>query len=525
MTYPGTHAVERPDHPAVVMAGSGDQLTYRELDERSNRLAHLFREAGLQRGDHVALFMENQIHYLEVVWAALRSGLYLTAINSYLTTPEVAYIIDDCEARLVVASAAKAGIADGIDAASTPRVERWLMVGAGASSGEGPPWEDYEATTAGFPSTAIADESPGTSMLYSSGTTGRPKGIKRPLPEHGIDEMDPRTALNMQMLFGYRQDMTYLSPAPMYHAAPLAFVTPVQRLGGTVVIMEKFDPVDALRAIETYSVTHSQWVPTMFIRMLKLEEAVRNSFDLSSLEIAIHAAAPCPVPVKRQMIEWWGPVLLEYYAGTEGNGSTFITSEQWLLKPGSVGAAPPGTLHICDPDGNELPPGEEGGVYFSGGAEFEYHNAPEKTADATLPGGRTTLGDIGYVDEDGFLFLTDRKAHMIISGGVNIYPREIEDLLIAHPSVADVAVFGVPDPDMGEQVKAVVQPAAGIDIEGGAGEALAAELLSYTRDVLAHYKCPKSIDFEAELPRLPTGKLYKRILRDRYWGKTDSTIV
>ncbi len=507
------------------MAGSGEIQTYAELDARSNQLAHLFRSAGLQRGDHMALFMENQIHYMEIVWAALRSGMYITAINSYLTTPEVAYIIDDCEAQLVITSAAKAAVANEIDASTTPRIDRWLMTDLVSGLATGLPFEDYESAISGFPTTPIDDESPGTSMLYSSGTTGRPKGIKRPLPAHTIDEMDPRTEANMQTLFGYSSAMTYLSPAPMYHAAPLAFVTPVHRLGGTVVIMEKFDPVEALRAIETHSVTHSQWVPTMFIRMLKLDESIRTTFDLSSLEVAIHAAAPCPVPVKRQMIEWWGPVLLEYYAGTEGNGSTFINSEQWLQKPGSVGQAPPGTLHICDPEGNEVPAGEEGGVYFSGGAQFEYHNAPEKTADATLPGGRTTLGDIGYMDEDGFLFLTDRKAHMIISGGVNIYPREIEDLLIAHPAVADVAVFGVPDPDMGEQVKAVIQPATGTDIEGEAGDALVTEIMEFARAGLAHYKCPKSIDFEAELPRLPTGKLYKRILRDRYWGKTDSTIV
>lgn len=534
MSHPGIHAKATPDKPAIIMAGSGEVQTYAELDARSSQLAHLFRDAGLERGDHVALFMENQIHYMEIAWAALRSGLYLTAINSYLTAPEVAYIINDCEAELVITSAAKAGVAAEIELAETPRVKRWLMEGAAGENsaaeqragGEGSPiWEDYESALSVFPTSHIADESPGTSMLYSSGTTGRPKGIKRPLPEHTMDEMDPRTDTTIQTLFTYRPDMTYLSPAPMYHAAPLAFVTPVQRLGGTTVIMEKFDPVASLRAIQEHSVTHSQWVPTMFIRMLKLDQDVRTQFDLSSLEVAIHAAAPCPVPVKHQMIEWWGPVLLEYYAGTEGNGSTFINSEMWLQKPGSVGIAPPGTLHICDPEGNDLPPGEEGGVYFTGASTFQYHNAPEKTADATLPGGKTTLGDIGYVDEDGFLFLTDRKAHMIISGGVNIYPRELEDLLIGHPSVADVAVFGVPDPDMGEQVKAVVQPAPGVDTEGAAGEALANELIVFAKERLASYKCPKSVDFLAELPRLPTGKLYKRILRDRYWGKTDSTIV
>lgn len=518
MAHPGIHARTQPDAPAVIMATSGAVQTYAELDARSSQLAHLFRAQGLERGDHVALFMENHLHFMEVAWAAFRSGIYLTAINSYLTAPEVAYIIDDCDARLVVSSAAKAEVCGGIDQASTPKVERWLMVGDGDA---GSTWEDYEEAIAPFPTTAIADESPGTAMLYSSGTTGRPKGIKRPLLDHPMDQMDPRTDTAMIDRFGYRPDMVYLSPAPMYHAAPLAFSTPVHRVGGTLVIMEKFDPAAALRAIEQYSVTHSQWVPTMFVRMLKLPEEARSGIDLSSLEVAIHAAAPCPVPTKQAMIEWWGPILLEYYAGTEGNGSTFIDSTEWLEHPGSVGRAPAGTIHICDAEGNDLSAGEEGGVYFSGGGEFEYHKAPDKTAESSLPGGRTTLGDIGYLDAEGYLYLTDRKAHMIISGGVNIYPREIEDLLIAHPSVADVAVFGVPDPDMGEQVKAVVQPAVGVQID----DDLETELLAFARDGLAHFKCPKSIDFEAELPRLPTGKLYKRILRDRYWGKTDSTIV
>jgi len=524
VAHPGIFADTQPDKPAVIMAGTGRAMTYRELDERSNQLAHLFRAQGLERGDHVALFMENQIRFMEVVWAAFRSGIYLTAINSYLTAPEVAYIIDDCDARLVVSSAAKSAVARAIDRATTPQVERWLMTdldsdvdGADVAAS----WESYEGAMSTFPTRPVADQSPGRSMLYSSGTTGRPKGVKAPLPDHALVEIDPRTAASLVPRFGYSQDMIYLSPAPMYHAAPLAFSHPVHRLGGTLVIMEKFDPAEALRAIETYGVTHSQWVPTMFVRMLKLPENVREAFDLSSLEVAIHAAAPCPVPVKRQMIEWWGPTLLEYYAGTEGNGATFITSEEWLERPGSVGKAPAGMIHICDPQGNDLPAGDEGGVYFSGGGTFEYHKDPGKTAEATLPGGRTTLGDIGYVDDAGYLFLTDRKAHMIISGGVNIYPREIEDLLIGHTSVADVAVFGIPDPDMGEQVKAVIQPADGAT----AGPALERELLEFSRATLAHYKCPKTIDFEDELPRLPTGKLYKRLLRDRYWGKDNSTIV
>ena len=375
--------------------------------------------------------------------------------------------------------------------------------------------------SAAFPTDKIADESPGFYMLYSSGTTGRPKGIKRPLPTHDVDEFDPRTKLMQESVYAYSADMTYLSPAPMYHAAPLAFSNVVHRVGGTLVIMEKFDAAGSLAAIEKYAVTHAQFVPTMFVRMLKLDEADRLSHDVSTLTVAIHAAAPCPVDVKRSMIEWWGPIIYEYYAGTEGNGSTLIDSNDWLEHPGSVGQARIGTIHICDPEGNELGPGEIGGVYFSGGGTYEYHKAPEKTADAALPGGRTTLGDIGYVDEDGYLYLTDRKAHMIISGGVNIYPQEIEDAMISHPAVMDVAVFGVPDDEMGEQVKAVVQPAEGFE----ASDQLERELIAFTRDHIAHYKCPRTIDFEAELPRLPTGKLYKRLLRDRYWGKTDSKIV
>jgi len=521
MGHPGEFAKTRPDHPAVVMAGSGETLTYRDLDARSNRLANLLRAQGLERGDHVALFMENQIRYMEVVWAALRSGIYVTAINSFLSTPEVEYIIENCDARLVVSSRAKGDVAAAIDPSATPHVERWLMTDGGVSADSGPGWESYEDAVAAQPSTAVADESPGAVMLYSSGTTGRPKGVKHPLPAHEIHELPPRAIGYMVPFYGYGPDMIYISPAPMYHAAPLVFSTLVNRVGGTLVIMEKFTAESFLAAVEQFSATHTQVVPTMFVRMLKLDEAARARHDVSSLRTVIHAAAPCPVEVKHRMIEWWGPILYEYYAGTEGNGATVIDSEEWLRKPGSVGRVRGGNIHICDPDGNDLPPGETGGVYISGGATYEYHKDPDKTAEAALSGGRTTLGDVGYLDDDGYLFLTDRKAHMIISGGVNIYPQEIEDLLIGHSKVADVAVFGVPDTDMGEEVKAVVQPAEGVD----GSPALEAELITYVRDRIAHYKCPKSVDFEAELPRLPTGKLYKRILRDRYWGKTDSTIV
>ena len=520
MAHPGIHAKTRPDHPAIIMAGSGQALSYDELDRASNRLAHLLRDQGLERGDHMALFMENQILFMEIVWAAFRSGVYVTAVNSFLTAEEVAYIVDDCDARVVITSRAKADVAGDIDPATTPKVERWLMVDAIASGGA-IEWESYEAATAGFPHTPIDDEHWGTAMLYSSGTTGRPKGIKRPLPDHPMDELDPRTARFFTTRYRYGPDMVYLSPAPMYHAAPLTFSTAVLRVGGTLVMMERFDPAECLAHIERYQVTHSQFVPTMFVRMIKLDDAERLRHDLSSLAVVIHAAAPCPVPIKRQMIEWLGPIVVEYYAGTEGIGSTFISSEEWLEKPGSVGKPVAAEIHICDEEGNDLPAGEIGGVYFSGGGPYEYHKAPDKTAAASLPGGRATLGDVGYLDADGYLFLTDRKAHMIISGGVNIYPQEVEDALVTHPKVADVAVFGVPNDDMGEEVKAVVEPAPGV----AADATLERELIAFTREHIAHYKCPRSIDFEDELPRLPTGKLYKRLLRDRYWGKTDSTIV
>ncbi len=527
MGYPGTFADERGEHPAVIMAGSGEVRTYAQLDAHANRLAHLFRAQGLQAGDHVAVFMENQIRFYDVVWAALRTGIQLTAVNSYLTAEEVAYIVDDCDARIVISTRARAEAATGIDPAATPRVERWLMADGVPAAEGGPTWESFEEAVADQPTTAVADETPGGFMLYSSGTTGRPKGVVRPVPDGAVDEIDPRTERFLIPYFGYEPDMVYLSPAPLYHAAPLAYGHAVHRVGGTVVVMERFDAAACLAALDRFNATHSQFVPTMFVRMLKLPETERARHDLSSLRYAIHAAAPCPVAAKQAMIEWWGPILYEYYAGSEGNGATVIDSEEWLAHPGSVGRPrPPTEVHICDDEGLPLAAGEVGGVYFSGGGAYHYHKAPEKTAAAALPGGRTTLGDIGYLDDDGYLYLTDRKANMIISGGVNIYPAEIENVLIGHPDVADVAVFGIPDPDMGEQVKAVVEllePSRADDTS--AATALAGELTAFCREHLAGYKVPRSIDFEADLPRLPTGKLYKRLLRDRYWGEATTTIV
>jgi acyl-CoA synthetase (AMP-forming)/AMP-acid ligase II len=378
-------------------------------------------------------------------------------------------------------------------------------------------FDSYEESIARFPTTMIDDEATGSTMLYSSGTTGRPKGVLRPLPDTKPGDGADRLAA-LSGPYGFRDGMVYLSPAPMYHAAPLAFSLNAQRFGGTVVIMEKFDPVQALRLIERHRVTHSQWVPTMFVRLLRVPDEERLSFDLSSHETAIHAAAPCPVSVKQQMIEWWGPIIHEYYAGTEGNGSTGVNSEEWLAHPGTVGRARAGTVHIIDEEGNELGPHQEGTIYFgSVGELFQYHNDPEKTAGSRLTVGDkqlSTLGDVGYVDEEGWLYLTDRKAYMIISGGVNIYPREIEDVLIQHPAVADVAVFGIPNDDLGEEVKAVVQLLPG----HSPSDELAQELREFSRQHLAGFKVPRTVDFTDELPRLPTGKLYKRVLRDPYWA-------
>ncbi|MFI7612699.1 AMP-binding protein [Nonomuraea terrae] len=506
--HPGAIAAATPDKPAVIMAGSGRIVTYRELDEESNRLAHLFRAAGLRPGDHIAFMLANHPLFLVIAWAAHRSGLYYTPISSRLQTDELAYIVNNCGARVFISSADLAGVAASVTAA-TPGVELRLMLD-GAADG----FQSYEQAVAGQPVTPIEDECMGMDMLYSSGTTGRPKGVKLPSTYGPLTE--PGALLQLiQFLFAPSADSVYLSPAPLYHAAPLRYSLSFQRLGATVVVMERFDPERYLALVERHRVTHTQLVPTMFIKMLKLPAEARQKHDLSSLRYAIHAAAPCPIPVKEQMIDWWGPIIHEYYAGTEGNGFLYVGPEDWLKHKGTVGRPLLGTVHICDEDGDELPPGEQGTIFFESGGRFEYHGDPEKTRSVQDPRGRgwTTLGDIGHLDAEGFLYLTDRRSYMIISGGVNIYPQEAENVLSVHPKVADVAVFGVPDEEMGEQVKAVVEPMSMDE----AGPELEAELIAYCRERLAHYKCPKSVDFRPELPRHPTGKLYKRLLRDAYW--------
>jgi long-chain acyl-CoA synthetase len=509
MTFPGAFARTRPDHPAIVMASSGDTTTYRELDERSNQLARLWHERGLRRGDHVAILLPNHLRYLEVVWAALRSGLYYTPVNWHLTAPEAAYIVGDCGARSVVTSV---DLADRVTELS-PDIPLVL-------DGDIEGWERYEDVVGAQPTTPLDEEPEGTGMFYSSGTTGRPKGILFPLPERTVHDVHP--LVQHASPIAHRDDDIYLSPAPLYHTAPVVFSSMAHRVGATVVVLERWDPIACLEAIQRYEVTTAQFVPTMFVRLLKLPDGVRQSYDVSSLRLVSHAAAPCPVEVKRQVIEWLGPIVWEYYAGSENVGSTMIGPDEWLAHPGSVGMPRMTTVHICDDDHRELPVGEVGNIWFeTPAASFEYHGDPDKTKKSRSPEGWFNLGDVGYLDEEGYLYLTDRQSFTIISGGVNIYPQETEDVLLLHPAVADAAVVGVPNEDLGEEVKGVVQlldPAQ-------AGPEMEAELLAFCRERLAAFKCPRSIDFDEALPRQDTGKLYKRLLKDRYWGDRTSRIV
>ena len=518
--YPGTYAQQHPDRPAFIMASTGQSVTFSELEGRANQLAHLLRAHGLENGDHYSIFMENNDRFIEACAAGERTGLYYTCINSYLKADELAYIVNHSESEILITSAAKVNIATEA-LADCPKVKLMLVVGGADGSVSEIPVKGFVEAVGSMPTTPIDDEALGTAMLYSSGTTGRPKGIVRPLPVQPPAEQLPLfTFLNN--LWQYREDMIYLSPAPMYHSAPQAAVNLTLRNGGTVIVMENFDPVEYLQLIEQYQVTHSQLVPTMFSRMLKLPAEERERFDLSSLETAVHAAAPCPVQVKEAMIDWWGPIIHEYYGATEGIGFTACTAEEWLAHRGTVGKVMLGDLHILDDEMNPSPPGEPGTIWFKTATPFEYFNDDEKTTESrSADGEMTTVGDIGYVDDDNFLYLTDRKTFMIISGGVNIYPQETENILITHPRVADAAVFGVPNVDLGEEVKAVVQPMPGVE----ANDEFTAELMAFCNDNLSRQKVPRSIDYEAELPRLPTGKLYKRQLRDRYWGEGQNRIV
>lgn len=506
--HPGAHP---PDHPAIVMAASGRTVSYGELDAAANRVSRLLRGLGLEVGDHVALCLENGSPFFEVAWGAHGAGLLYTALSTRLTAEELAYVVDDCGARVLLLSARYADRAAAVRAA-TPRVERYLSVG-----GEIPGYEPLEALVADQPPTPLeGTRIAGRDMLYSSGTTGRPKGIKPTGLAQPVDDAAIIVTPILRDLLGVGPDTVYLSPAPLYHAAPLRFSMAVQQLGGTVVAMERFTPEAALDLIAERGVTHTQMVPTMFVRLLRLPEELRRAADLRSLRAVLHAGAPCPSEVKRQMIDWWGPILHEYYASTEGAGLTWITSEQWLAHPGSVGRALVGVPRVlADDEDVELPVGRTGRVFFSDGPTFEYHGDPSKTREAHSRQGWATAGDIGHLDADGYLYLTDRASFTIISGGVNVYPQEAESLLAAHPKVMDVAVFGVPDEEFGERVHAVVQLVDPVD-DDDAWAALEQELLAHCRARLADVKCPRHIDFRAELPRHDTGKLYKRLLKEEY---------
>jgi long-chain acyl-CoA synthetase len=510
-------AMAHPDKPAIIMGSSGEIVTFGEFEARSNRVAHLLRDAGLGRGDHIAVFIENSPQLLEIEGGAERAGVYYSLINTYLGADEVAYVVANSRAKVLFSSAARREVAEDV-AAKSPGLDRMLMTGPGPLPAG---WEAYDAAVATYPAAPVPDEALGAAMLYSSGTTGRPKGILRNLPEAGPDEPLPVMAF-VRAMFGFHEGMTYLSPAPLYHAAPQASVSAALRMGCTAIVMERFDPEQWLALVERYRVTHCQMVPVMFNRLLRLPEDVRARYDTSSLECIVHAAAPCTVPVKQAMIDWLGPIITEYYGATEANGFTFCTTAEWLAHPGTVGRPILGELAILDGEGNECPVGEDGTVWFRGATAFEYFDDPAKTAESrSSDGTASTVGDVGHVDADGYLYLTDRKSYMIISGGVNIYPQETENVLSAHPAVQDVAVIGVPNDDLGEEVKAVVElidPAA-------AGPRLAENLIDYCRARLAHFKCPRTVDFVPELPRSETGKLYKRMLRDAYWAGHSSPIV
>ena len=502
--HPSIWAGKTPDKPAYIMADNAVSVSYKELEHCSNQIAHLFRQLGLVPGDHIALLMENNEYFYKIIWGAQRAGLIYTPIHTHLALDEASYVLNNCQAKLFISTAHYSDLATQmIDVFSG--VEHFYSIG----SVDG--YEEFISAYQELPVTAISDQVAGTHMMYSSGTTGRPKGILPDWVPARFDDLPELLKASGRMI-GLSRDSVYLNPAPLYHAAPMVSHMVNMSFGGTSIIMERFDAQKPLAAIETYRVTHSQWVPIMFIRMLRLNKPLRCSFDLSSMQQATHSAAPCPKAIKYKMIEWWGPIISEYYASSEAIGFTYINSNEWLSHPGSVGKSMAGEIAIIDDNNELLPPGEVGSIYFSGAKKFEYYNEKEKTQEAMHKAFGATCGDVGYVDEEGYLYLTDRRNFTIISGGVNIYPQEIENLIMAYPGVSDVAVFGIPNEEFGEEIKAVIE----LDSWGQATQETARKIMGWCRDSISPVKVPKSISFEEKLPRQDNGKLYKQKLKEKY---------
>ena len=499
-------AAAAPERVVLVLAETGARFTAGEVADSALRMAQWLHAQGLQPGERFAVVLENRVEILALALAARHAGLYAAVLSTHLTPTEVAYIVQDCGAQLVVAS--HKTLPQLAELQASHPLPCWTVDEATPQAASlQAALQALQGQSADF-----SDRPLGRDLLYSSGTTGRPKGVLKPLwPAHLRGQTDPE-ALGTACIMGMDEHTVYLSPAPLYHAAPLRYTLRVLELGGQAVIMERFDAETALALIERYRVTHSQWVPTMFSRMLKLPESVRRRYDLSSLRMAIHAAAPCPVDVKHAMLDWWGDILLEYYAGSEACGTTMISSAEWRQRPGSVGRPTTGRLHIVGDDGQELPAGEIGQVYFSDGGQFSYLNDEEKTRQAINERGWITYGDIGHVDAEGYLFLSDRRADLILSGGVNLYPQEIENALLRHPDVQEVAVVGVPHSDFGEQ------PLAAVVLRQDAQASLATAHAIATRaaEVLARMKLPQRVVFVDALPRLETGKLLRRKLKERF---------
>jgi long-chain acyl-CoA synthetase len=498
------YAQESPQRPALIMGATGQTVTFGELDRRSRQLARYLSAQGLARRDHLAVMMENNADYFTVCWAAQRLGLIYTPINWHLTAGEAAYIVENCEAKALIVSEKTRHIINAMTD-NLPSIDVALTTGQPFGQ-----FKNLNEAINGVEDGPDLGRHEGDVMFYSSGTTGRPKGITPKRGELEWGQLPPLT-MYLRGAYGLGRDTVYLVPAPLYHAAALVWSMIVLRAGGLLIIMEKFDPLEALRLIGERRVTHAQFVPTMFVRMLRLSAAERSKHDLSSLKIIIHAAAPCSPQIKQQVIDWFGPIVHEYYAGSEGNGLTAVDSATWLAHRGTVGKPVVGQVHVVGDEGEVLPVGKDGLVYFSGGSDFEYYRDPDKTASAFNARGWSTLGDIGHVDEEGFLYLSDRRTDLIISGGVNVYPKETEDVLLQHPNVLDVAVIGVPNSDLGQEVKAIVE----LNAASVASPELANDMIAFCRERIAAFKCPKSIDFAA-LPRLPNGKMLKRELRDRY---------